>query len=48
MTVTAWHTAILRINYVRHSTLVGLAPRLRVVNDKTSSTGTRSSLRAKS
>lgn len=48
LTVTAWHTAILRINYVRHSTLVGLAPRLRVVNDKTSSTGTRSSLRAKS
>jgi CDP-diacylglycerol--glycerol-3-phosphate 3-phosphatidyltransferase len=48
LTVTAWHTAILRINYVRHSTLVGVSPRLRVVNDKASSTGTRPSLRAKS
>lgn len=48
LTVTAWHTAVLRINYVRHSTLVGNAPPLRVVNDKTSAPGTRSSLRAKS
>lgn len=47
LTVTAWHTAILRINYVRTSTLVGNAPPLRVVNDKTTSSGTRSSLRAK-
>lgn len=47
LTVTAWHTAILRINYVRTSTLVGNAPPLRVVNDKTTASGTRSSLRAK-
>jgi CDP-diacylglycerol--glycerol-3-phosphate 3-phosphatidyltransferase len=47
LTVTAWHTAILRINYVRTSTLVSNAPPLRVVNDKTASTGSRSSLRAK-
>jgi CDP-diacylglycerol---glycerol-3-phosphate 3-phosphatidyltransferase len=48
LTVTAWHTAILRINYVRVTTLVGEAPPLRVVNDKTVSTGARSSMRAKS
>jgi CDP-diacylglycerol---glycerol-3-phosphate 3-phosphatidyltransferase len=48
LTVTAWHTAILRINYVRVTTLVGEAPPLRVVNDKTVSSGARSSMRAKS
>jgi CDP-diacylglycerol--glycerol-3-phosphate 3-phosphatidyltransferase len=47
LTITAWHTAILRINYVRTSTLVGVAPPLRVVSDKTSSAGGRSSLRVK-
>ncbi len=47
LTVTAWHTAILRINYVRTSTLVGEAPPLRVVNDKSPSSGPRSTLRAK-
>jgi CDP-diacylglycerol---glycerol-3-phosphate 3-phosphatidyltransferase len=48
LTVTAWHTAILRINYVRVTTLVGEAPPLRVVNEQTVSTGARSSMRAKS
>ena len=48
LTVTAWHTAILRINYVRRTTLTGEAPPLRVVTDKTTSAGTRASLRAKS
>ena len=48
LTVTAWHTAILRINYVRVTTLIGEAPPLRVVNDKTVSSGARSSMRAKS
>lgn len=47
LTITAWHTAILRINYVRTSTLVGVAPPLRVVSDKSSSGSGRSSLRAK-
>ena len=47
LTVTAWHTAVLRINYVRVSTLVGVPPTLRVMTDKTTSTTTRSSLRAK-
>jgi len=47
LTVTAWHTAILRINYVRVTTLIGEAPPLRVVNDKTVSSGARSSMRAK-
>jgi CDP-diacylglycerol--glycerol-3-phosphate 3-phosphatidyltransferase len=47
LTITAWHTAILRINYVRVTTLVGEAPPLRVVNDKTVSSGARSSMRAK-
>jgi CDP-diacylglycerol--glycerol-3-phosphate 3-phosphatidyltransferase len=46
LTITAWHTAILRINYVRTSTLVGVAPPLRVVTDKAPSSS-RSSLRAK-
>jgi CDP-diacylglycerol---glycerol-3-phosphate 3-phosphatidyltransferase len=48
LTVTAWHTAVLRILYVRRSTLVGIAPPLRVVNDKTVSSSGRGSLRAKS
>jgi CDP-diacylglycerol---glycerol-3-phosphate 3-phosphatidyltransferase len=48
LTVTAWHTAILRINYVRTSTLVGIAPPLRVMTDKPSSSSARSSMRAKS
>jgi phosphatidylinositol phosphate synthase len=48
LTVTAWHTAILRINYVRVSTLVGEAPPLRVISDSGTATSTRTSLRAKS
>ena len=48
LTVTAWHTAILRINYVRVTTLVGQTPPLRVMTDKTTTPTTRSSLRAKS
>jgi CDP-diacylglycerol--glycerol-3-phosphate 3-phosphatidyltransferase len=47
LTITALHTAILRINYVRTTTLVGETPPLRVVNDKSQSSGGRSSLRAK-
>ena len=46
LTVTAWHTAILRISYVRHSTLVDSAPPLRVVT--TISSHPRTSKRAKS
>jgi len=48
LTVTAWHTAILRINYVRTSTLVGVAPPLRVMSDKPIPAAGRSSARAKS
>jgi len=48
LTVTAWHTAILRINYVRVTTLKGESqPPLRVISDNTASSGSRSSLRAK-
>ena len=47
LTVTAWHTAILRINYVRVSTSVGIDPPLRVMTDKPASTSARASLRAK-
>ena len=47
LTVTAWHTAILRINYVRVSTLNGVDPPLKVMKDEPSSTSMRSSLRAK-
>ena len=47
LTITAWQTAILRINYVRKST-AGVTPSLRVVTDKTTSSGNKSSLRAKS
>ena len=48
LTVTAWHTAILRINYVRTSTLVDMAPPLRVMSDKPAAPSSRSSMRAKS
>ena len=48
LTVTAWHTAILRINYVRTSTLVDMAPPLRVMSDKPATSSSRSSMRAKS
>jgi CDP-diacylglycerol--glycerol-3-phosphate 3-phosphatidyltransferase len=48
LTVTAWHTAILRINFVRTSTLVGTTPPLRVMSDKPAPTSGRSSIRAKS
>lgn len=48
LTVTAWHTAILRINYVRVSTLVGETPPLRVISDSATTSSTRTSLRAKS
>jgi CDP-diacylglycerol--glycerol-3-phosphate 3-phosphatidyltransferase len=48
LTVTAWHTAILRINYVRTSTLVGITPPLRVMSDKPAAASGRSSVRAKS
>jgi CDP-diacylglycerol--glycerol-3-phosphate 3-phosphatidyltransferase len=48
LTVTAWHTAILRINYVRTSTLVDMAPPLRVMSDKPAAASSRWSMRAKS
>lgn len=48
LTVTAWHTAILRINYVRTSTLVEMAPPLRVMTDKPAPGSARSSMRVKS
>jgi CDP-diacylglycerol--glycerol-3-phosphate 3-phosphatidyltransferase len=48
LTVTAWHTAILRINYVRHSTLVGSEPPWRVMTEKPSSSQSRAPARAKS
>lgn len=47
LTVTAWQTAILRINYVRKTTLVGVDSPIRVVSDKSSSPSGKSSLRAK-
>jgi CDP-diacylglycerol--glycerol-3-phosphate 3-phosphatidyltransferase len=47
LTITAWHTAILRINYVRTSTVGGESPALHVVTDKSASPSNRSSLRAK-
>jgi CDP-diacylglycerol--glycerol-3-phosphate 3-phosphatidyltransferase len=48
LTVTAWHTAILRINYVRKSTLMDMGPPLRVMSDRPASISNRSSARAKS
>ena len=47
LAVSSWHTAIRRINYVRLSTLVDMPPPLRVVNEKPSSTGARSTRRAR-
>ncbi|MEO8193085.1 MAG: CDP-alcohol phosphatidyltransferase family protein [Gemmatimonadales bacterium] len=48
LTVTAWHTAVLRINYVRHSTLVAQQPPLRVMSEKPIPVEGKSSRRAKS
>ena len=47
LTVTAWQAAILRINYVRKTTLVGETPPLRVMNDKSTAGTARTSMRAK-
>lgn len=47
LTVSAWHTAIRRINYVRLSTLVDMPPPLRVVNEKAPAAGARSARRAR-
>ena len=47
LTITAWHTAILRIDSVRRST-ARIAPSLRVMTDRNASGGSRASLRAKS
>lgn len=47
LAVSSWHTAIRRINYVRLSTLVDMPPPLRVVNEKQTSTGARSTRRAR-
>lgn len=48
LTVTAWHTAILRINYVRLSTLVAVPPPLRVMTEKPLPVEGKWSRRAKS
>lgn len=45
LSITAWHTAILRINYVRKAS-AGMTPALRVVTDRATSSGPKSSLRA--
>lgn len=47
LTVSAWHTAIRRMNYVRLSTLVDMPPPLRVMNDRRSAIGPRSIRRAR-
>ena len=47
VTVSAWHTAIRRINYVRRSTLVDMTPPLRVFNAKPSAAGTRHARRVR-
>jgi len=47
LTVSSWHTAILRINYVRRSTLVDMPPSLRVLNEKQPAIGIRSTRRAR-
>lgn len=47
LTISAWHTAIRRINHVRRSTLVKMGPTLRVVSERPAA-ATRSSRRARS
>jgi len=47
LAVSSWHTAVRRINYVRLSTLVDMPPSLRVVNEKHSAPGARSTRRAR-
>src|SRR5688500_11166663 len=42
LAVSSWHTAVKRINYVRLSTQGGIPSPIRVVNDKPSAAGTRS------
>jgi CDP-diacylglycerol--glycerol-3-phosphate 3-phosphatidyltransferase len=47
LAVSAWHTAIRRINYVRLSTQGDIPSPIRVVNEKPSATGIRSTRRAR-
>ena len=47
LTVSAWHTAVRRINYVRLSTRGDLPPTLRVLNEKHPVSGARISRRAR-
>lgn len=47
LAVSAWHTAIRRINYVRLSALGDIPSPIRVVNDKPSAAGIRSTRRAR-
>ncbi len=47
LAVSSWHTAVKRINYVRLSTQGGIPSPIRVVNDKPSAAGTRSTRRAR-
>ena len=47
LALSSWHTAVRRINYVRLSTLVDMPTQLRVVNEKQSAPGARSTRRAR-
>jgi CDP-diacylglycerol--glycerol-3-phosphate 3-phosphatidyltransferase len=47
LAVSAWHTAVKRINYVRLSTQGDIPSPIRVVNDKPSAAGTRTTRRAR-
>ena len=47
LAVSSWHTAIGRINHVRRTTLGDVPSPIRVVNEKPSATGTRSTRRAR-
>jgi CDP-diacylglycerol--glycerol-3-phosphate 3-phosphatidyltransferase len=47
LAVSAWHTAIRRINYVRLSTQGDIPSPIRVVSEKPSATGIRSTRRAR-